>query len=145
MSLNQYTSPGVTPVSVSRLSVTDVPIGTAAGAITLSVSDVLKGQFTAAVGNIIGAGVILTLPTAAILVSDQLIHGVKEGACFPITIRNGDTTNTIQLLNGTNGTLDGVGIYTVPLTVTKNYIIRISDVTPGSEAYVVYDVTSGAN
>ena len=143
MSLNIYTTPGINPVGASRLKVTDTPIPDLAAS-TMTVSDVIKGLWTSLADGLT-QNTILTLPTAAILISSQALNGVQEGDCYPIIIVNGDTTRTVQLLAGTGGSLNAVGIYTLPLSTTRWYYIIITDVTPGSENYEVHDVTTIAN
>lgn len=147
MTLNLTTVPGINPARSIRSKVFDVLLVANQAARTLTVSDVLKGQFTAAHDAGLDMNTVLTLPTAAEFLADPALNGASEGDSFPIVLRNGDGNNTLELAVPVGGgvTLDGVGIYTVPANNTRNYKLKVHNVTPGSEALIVYDVSSGAN
>lgn len=147
MTLNYVTKRGLHPIEAIRRKLFDAIIPDVA-ATTLTVSNVLGGQLS--VGDAgLGQATVLTFPTAAQLVGDLRLHGVEEGNDFPLNIRNGENTGgitvTLAVPMGGGGTLDGVGIYVVDPNETRNYRVVITGVTPGSESYTVYDITSGLN
>lgn len=76
----------------------------------------------------------LTLPTAADIVSG--ISGAQVSDSFDFSIINESSTSSIILSSGTGGSI--VGNDTVVNSASGRYRLRITNVTSGSEAYVVY-------
>lgn len=99
------------------------------------------------VGGIIvqgNAGAISsTLPTAALLVAAiKAIVGpqLAVGACVECLIINGGT-GIVTLIAGTGGTFDtnqGGASQIIGVGTSKYVTLRLTNVTPGSEAYVIY-------
>ena len=142
MSLNNRTTPGINPVAASRLSFTNLSIASVNPPVarTLSVSDVLHGMVTS-VDGARAATLVLTLPTAAVLISSQALNGINEGEGFVFKIRNQDATDTVTLTASAGNTIDPAAAGVVATTSNRTYWIRVDDVTPGSENYTVFDVT----
>ena len=142
MSLNNYTLPGINPILASRLSITNLSIASVQPpvAVTLTVSDILHGLVTS-VDGARAAILVLNLPTAAILIGSQALNGVQEGNTFPLIIRNQDATHTVDLTASAGNTIDPAGGGVVATATNRSFLIRIDDVTPGSENYTVFDVT----
>ena len=137
MSLNIHTTPGINPVASARLRVTN-SIRADSTPQTLTVTETLAGLASYAA---LAINSVLNLPTAAIFISSQALNGVIEGDAFPFEVRNRDAAQTLTLTPGTGGTMDPAGGGVVAAITNRSYLIRIDDVTPGSENYTVFDVT----
>lgn len=87
-----------------------------------------------------GAGRTDVLPTAALLVA--AVPGAKVGQILDCLIVNGaDAAETITLSAGTGGGFDAnqtASSRVIPQNASKLVRIRLTNVTPSSEAYVAY-------
>ena len=107
----------------TQTAVTNTDTITAAQLIT----GVLDGTPTAAA--------TYTLPTAALLVAR--IANCKVGSSFLVVVNNKSAgAYTITVAAGTGGTADGT--LTVAQHVIRAFLVIITNVTSGSEAYSVY-------
>ncbi|GAG01029.1 unnamed protein product [marine sediment metagenome] len=144
MSLNNRTTAGINPVLASRLKITNTILPAAAGptVVTLTVSEVLGGLLTGAIG-LRDDNMTLNLPTPAIFIGSQTLNGVQVGDTFPLIVRNQDNTvgATITLTPTGIAVMNPVGGGVVAITTNRSYVIRIDTVTPGTEDYTVFDVT----
>jgi predicted RecA/RadA family phage recombinase len=108
-----------------------------AGGVTLTAAELLGGIVVA---DCAGAGRTYTLPTAALLVA--AMPGVQVGDIVRFLLVNGsDAAEAITLAAGTGGAFDAnqtAASRTVVQNDSKFVHIRITNVTPSSEAYVVY-------
>lgn len=107
-----------------------------AGATTLTIAQLLTGIITI---DCNGAGRTVTLPTAALLVAG--INGCEVGDTIGFRISNGsDAAETITLAEGTGGGWDAnfLAAKTIVQNAWADIIIRVTNVTSGAEAYVVY-------
>jgi hypothetical protein len=103
---------------------------------TLTVAQMLQGNLDRSGA----AGVSDTTPTAAQLVAGK--KGVTAGDVVNLSIRNRNT-GTLTLVAGAGVTLEGT---TTILTVnTRQYKIRFTNVTPGSEAVTISGMAQAAN
>jgi hypothetical protein len=111
------------------------------GAQTYLATDIIGGII---VHNTGGAGITATLPTAALLVQAlKAIFGqqLQIGATIGCLIINGGATGTITLAAGAGGSFDTNqnAASQAILTGTSKYVmLRLTNVTPGSEAYTIY-------
>lgn len=108
-----------------------------AGAVTLTAAEVLGGIVVA---DCAGAGRTYTLPTAALLVA--AMPGAAIGDIVRCKIVNGsDAAETLTLAAGAGGAFDAnqtAASQVIPQNTSKDVLIRITNVTASSEAYVVY-------
>jgi len=108
-----------------------------AGAVTYTMAQVLSGII---VRDTSGAGRTDTFPTAALAVAG--LPGVQVGDTVVVTIINGaDAAETLTLQAGTNGSFDTnqtASSRVIPQNSSKDVVMRFTNVTPGSEAYVLY-------
>lgn len=115
---------------------TPVPASYAAGAQTYLPADLL-GQIIVHDGT---GSSTATLPTAALLVA--AIPSCRVGDTVECLIINGaNASGTITLAGGTGGTFDtnqGGGSKIIAFGSSKYVNIRVTNTTPGSQAYVIY-------
>lgn len=108
-----------------------------AGARTYTAAEILGGLI---VRDPNGASRSDVLPTAALLVA--AIPGAKVGDIIECLIVNGaDAAETITIGAGAGGAFDAnqtAASRVIPQNTTKCIYIRLTNVTPASEAYVVY-------
>lgn len=108
-----------------------------AGAETYTAAQLLGGVI---VRDCAGAGRADTLSTAALLVA--AIPGAQVGDIIRTTIVNGsDAAETITLGAGAGGAFDAnqtAASRVIPQNTSKVITIRLTNVTPAAEAYVVY-------
>jgi hypothetical protein len=108
-----------------------------AGARTYTAAEVIGGII---VRDPNGAGRTDTLPTAALLVA--ALDRPRVGDTLTLAIINGaDAAETITLNAGTGGGFDTnqtAASRVIPQNSSKDVYIRLTNVTAGSEAYVVY-------
>lgn len=108
-----------------------------AGSQTYTPSDILGGTI---VHDGTG-GVTATLPTAALL-ARAIPGAARVGDTMYCLITNGaNVSGAVTLALGTGGAFDanqGGGSRSIPFASSKTVQIRLTNVTPGSEAYVVY-------
>jgi hypothetical protein len=89
-------------------------------------------------------GVIATLPTAALLAKGMSMFGspARVGDTIYCLVTNGaNASGAITLSLGAGGAFDanqGGGSRTIPFGTSKTLQIRMTNVTPGSESYVIY-------
>ena len=108
-----------------------------AGAVTLTAAEVIGGIVVA---DCAGAGRTYTLPTAALLVA--AIQSPAVGDIIRCHIVNGsDAAEAITLAAGTGGDFDAnqtASSRVIAQNASKDVLIRLTNVTASSEAYVVY-------
>lgn len=108
-----------------------------AGAVTLTAAEVIGGIVVADPN---GAGRTYTLPTAALLVA--ALQAPQVGDIIRCKVINGaDAAETITLQEGTGGTWDAnqtSASRVIAQLNSKDVLIRLTNVTASSEAYVVY-------
>lgn len=78
-----------------------------------------------------------TLPTAALLV--DAIQGAMVGTAFEFIVKNSGA-GTITVAAGSGGTTSGT--MTIATTAIKRFMVVLTNVTVGSEAYTVYSFGS---
>lgn len=134
------TSTGLVRLNGTEAPMNDigVPVSLAtAGDVTLTAAQVLSGLL---VVDCAGAGRTYTLPTAAILVA--AIPGVQVGDIVRCKVVNGsDAAEAITLAAGTGGAFETnqtASSRVIGQNTSKELVIRITNVTASSEAYVVY-------
>ena len=84
------------------------------------------------------AGVNLTLPSASDLCNN--VQGCMVGTSFEVEVRS-IGAGTATLVAGTGVTLNGAA--TVATLNSRTFLVNITNVTLGSEAYTVYSKGSG--
>lgn len=108
-----------------------------AGAVTLTAAEVMSGIL---VVDCAGAGRTYTLPTAALLVA--AVPQAKVGDILRLKVVNGsDAAETITLAEGSGGGFDTnqtASSRVIAQNSSKDVLIRLTNVTASSEAYVVY-------
>jgi hypothetical protein len=112
-----------------------VTLTTAGGVVTLTPAQLLAGLLTCDCQDAQTA----TTPTAALIVA--AINGCVVGTSFDVDVVNyGDTTLTIGLGTGvTKATIATVAaVLTLVTLASKRLTFIVTNVTPGSEAVVVY-------
>lgn len=95
------------------------------------------------VHNTSGGAVNGTLPTAALLrqALSQFGSNARVGDTIYCLIVNGGSAGAITLIAGSGGGFDTnqvAGSQVIATLTSKTVLIRMTNVTPGSEAYVVY-------
>ena len=107
---------------------------------TYTVADVMGGIIVHdATGNVTG-----TFPSAAALVKAfQILGSIPAvGDVVYLLLTNGaNAAGTITISLGTGGSFDanqGGGSRVVPFAQSKTLLIRLTNITPGSEGYIVY-------
>ena len=109
--------------------------------ITYLASDIIGGII---VHNTGGAGVTATLPTAALMSAAlKAICGpqLQIGGTIGCLIINGGASGSITLALGSGGSFDtnqNVASQVVPTANSKYVMVRMTNLTVGSEAYVIY-------
>jgi hypothetical protein len=109
------------------------------GATVFLASDIIGGIIVS--GN--GGAINDTLPTAALLVAAlKGIFGLQlaVGSCVECLIINGGT-GIITLIAGSGGTFDtnqGGASQIIAVGASKYVTLRLTNITIGSEAYVIY-------
>jgi hypothetical protein len=113
---------------------TTVSTLTTAGALTYTAAQLLGGVI---LRDPNGAGRSDVFPTAALLVA--AMPGAKVGTTFEVWLRNdADAAETITMTAGTGVTISGTA--TAAQNNAKKFLIRLTNVTAGSEAYTAYSV-----
>jgi hypothetical protein len=114
-------------------TITPATISTAA-AVTLTAAQLLGGLV---LRDPNGAARSDVTPTAAQLVA--AIQGAMVGLSFVATIKNtADAAETITITAGAGVTLNGT--MTIAQNNMKQFLVYLSNVTPGSEAATVYSL-----
>ena len=82
-----------------------------------------------------------TLDTAANIVAgvNSTTAGAVVGDIVDVLIINGNASNTITIAAGAGGAFDTNNANrSIPPSSSKEFLVRLTNVTPGSEAYVIY-------
>jgi len=113
-----------------------VPLSTTSTSFTLSTANMLTGIVV-----VNSAGSTVTLDTAALMVAgvNAASAGVNVGDIVGVEISANTGTVTVQA--GSGGTFDTnvtAGAKVIPIAGAKTVFVRFTNVTPGSEAYVIY-------
>ena len=122
-----------------RLSGPAIPLAapvtiTTAAAVTLTAAQLLSILI---LRDPNGAARTDVLPTAALLV--EAVAGAIVGSSFEFTIRNtADAAETITVSAGTGGTVSGTA--TIAQNNSKRFLVVLTNVTLGSEAYTAYSL-----
>lgn len=107
--------------------------------VTLTAAATLTtGQLLSGFVILNGAAANLTLPSAAALC--EAIQGCMVGTSFEIEVRS-IGAGTATLVAGAGVTINGAA--TVATLNSRTYLINLTNVTIGSEAYTVYSKGSG--
>jgi hypothetical protein len=126
----------LTPTRVLSADGTPASVATA-GAATITAAQIMAGIY---VRDCAGAGRTDTLDTAAALVA--AIPGAAVGMVVSLLVINGsDAAETLTLAAGAGGAFDANQTATsrvIPQNASKTIRVRLTNVTPASEAYVVY-------
>lgn len=138
---NRFSTPQYQAEYTKRFAVEAVAASiNTAGAVTVTAAQLLAGTIVADPN---GAGRTYTLPTAALLVAAMVAAGhCQVGSTLTCMIVNGaDAAEVITIAAGTGGAFDANQTATsrvIEQNRTKLIKIRITNVTGGAEAYVVY-------
>lgn len=126
------------PLGVNYIDGIGTPVTSAPGAtVTISAANILTGIITYSPST----GCTATFDTAANIVAavNQASAGAVVGDYMSVLIVNGNGTNAITLAAGTNGSFDtNQANRSIPINTSKWVLIRLTNVTPGSEAYTIY-------
>jgi hypothetical protein len=131
----------VNPLGTNWIAGTGTPISTVPGASsTIDIGQMLTGIVVQAPS----AGNTSTLDTAANIVAgiNKMSAGAQVGDIIQFCMANGSGTNTVTVAAGSGGTFD-TNISTAAKTIAVNsnvkwILVRLTNVTSGSEAYVIY-------
>jgi hypothetical protein len=137
MSLPHFTPFCATPYA-DGLFYPTVTVSTIAAATTatLTTAQVLGGLI---LQDVAASACTDTMPTAALLVA--AMNGARIGSSFEFTIRNTCSSNyPITLAAGTGGTMASGNTNTVVQTASKKFLVVLTGVVSGSEAYTVYSL-----
>lgn len=105
-----------------------------AGAVTYTAAQLLGGLI---LRDPAGAARSDVTPTAALV--RAAIPGAEVGTSFEFTIKNtADAAETITVTAGSGATLSGT--MTIAQNNSKRFLLRLTNVTPGSEAYTLYSL-----
>lgn len=130
----------VNPLGVNYICGTGAPISATPGATsTIDVGQLLTGIVIQAPS----AGNTSTLDTAANIVKgvNQMSSGVQVGDIIQCYFGNGSGANTITIAAGSGGSFDTnqpSSARVIAINSSRWVMVRITNVTAGSEAYVVY-------
>jgi hypothetical protein len=128
------------PLGTCYYQGTGAPISTVPGA----ASTIDVGQFlTGIIIQAPSAANTSTLDTAANMVAgcSKIGSGAQIGDVLSCYFGNGSGTNTITIAGGTNGTFDAnipAANKVIAVNASRWVFVRLTNVTPGSEAYVIY-------
>lgn len=112
-----------------------LPINTATDATTITVQQLLAGIIT----HVITTDKSLTLPSAATLIAGMKIHGVTSvSSALDFTIIT-TASHTTTIVPGSGGSIIGGA----DITESGMFRIIITDITPGSENYLVIHMSGG--
>lgn len=105
-----------------------------AAAVTYGAGDLLAGLI---LRDPAGGSRTDVLPTAALLL--RAIAGAEIGTTIEFVVQNdADAAETITISAGTGGTTSGT--MTIAQSNSKTFRLTFTNITPGSEAYTVYNV-----
>lgn len=126
------------PLGTNWIDGSGTPISTAPGAtVTISAANLLTGVITYSPST----GCTATFDTAANIVAavNSNTAGAVVGDYISALIVNGNGTNAITLAAGSGGGFDtNQATRTIPVNTSKWVLIRLTNVTFGSEAYLIY-------
>lgn len=126
------------PLGVNYICGSGAPATAAPGATTtITAAQLLTGIITLSPT----AACTATFDTGANIVANvnSISAGAVVGDYICVLIINGNATNAITLAVPASGGFDGNNANrTIPVSSSKYCYIRLTNVTPGSEAYVVY-------
>jgi hypothetical protein len=126
------------PLGVNWIDGSGTPVSATPGAtVTVTAANLLTGIITYSPST----GNTATFDTAANIVA--AVNGATAGAVVgdyvSTLIVNGNGTNAITLAAGSGGNFDtNQSTRTIPANTSKWVIFRLTNVTPGSEAYMIY-------
>lgn len=149
---NERTRASLSPVTVGTVTFPASPLGTCwyngTGA---PISTVPGAASTIDIGQLLStfviqapsAGNTSTLDTAANIVAgvNKIGSGAQVGDIISTYMGNGSGANTITIAQGTGGSFDTnqpAGARVIPVNSSRWVFMRLTNVTPGSEAYVIY-------
>lgn len=131
-----YMNPNYTPKYFDTLAfprMTPTAQLTTAAAITYTSGQLLGGLI---LRDPNGAARADLVPTAVLLIA--AMPGCEVGTFFEFIVQNdADAAETITLTTATGATM--VGTMTIAQSNSKTFRVRITNITPGSEAYTVYN------
>lgn len=128
------------PLGTNYIVGTGTPISTVPGAAsTIDVGQLLTGIVIQAPS----AGNTSTFDTAANIVGgiNKMSAGAQIGDIIQCYFGNGSAANTITLAAGSGGSFDTnqpAAARTIPVNSSRWAMVRLTNVTSGSEAYVIY-------
>ncbi len=126
------------PLGVNWIDGSGTPVTATPGAtVTTTAANLLTGIITYSPS----AACTVTFDTAANIVAavNAISAGAVVGDYVSTLIVNGNGTNGITLAAGTGGSFDtNQATRTIPVNTSKWVIFRLTNVTPGSEAYTIY-------
>lgn len=128
------------PLGVNWIEGSGTPVSTAPGAtVTVTAANLLTSVITYSPS----AACTATFDTAANIVAAVNNNAVSSGAVVgdyvSCLIINGNGTNAITLAAGTGGSFDtNQANRAIAVNTSKWVLIRLTNVTPGSEAYTIY-------
>ena len=128
------------PLGTCYYQGTGAPISTVPGAAsTIDIGQLLTGIIIQAPS----AGNTSTLDTAANVVAgcNKIGSGAQVGDVLSAYFGNGSGANTITIASGSGGTFDAnipAANKTIAVNGSRWVFARLTNVTPGSEAYVIY-------
>lgn len=89
-------------------------------------------------------GVTATLPTAALMRAALSAYGAAAlvgDTIYCLIVNGAASSGVVTLALGTGGSFDtnqGAGSQTIPFGTSKTIQLRMTNATPGSEAYTIY-------
>lgn len=149
---NERARASFSPVTVGTVTFPASPLGICAyqGAGS-PVSTVPGAASTIDIGQLLSnfviqapsAGNTSTLDTAANIVAgvNKIGSGAQVGDIISTYMGNGSAANSITIAAGSGGTFDTnqpAAARTIPINSSRWVFIRLTNVTPSSEAYVIY-------
>ena len=126
------------PLGVNWILGSGTPFTSApAATLTLTAANMLTGICTInpSTGN------TTTFDTAANIVAavNNTSAGAVVGDIVDFLVINGNGTNAITVAAGAGGTFDtNQANRSIPINTSKEFLIRLTNVTPGAEAYIIY-------
>jgi hypothetical protein len=131
-------NPITNPYGTNWIEGSGSPVSSAPGAtVTITAANLLTGIITFSPTT----GCTATFDTAANIITaiNNNSAGAFVGDYISCLIINGNGTNAITLAADASGSFDtNQATRTIPVNTSKLVLIRISNVTPGSQAYVIY-------
>lgn len=128
------------PTGTAYYSGSGTPISTTPGATsTIDIGQLLTGFVIQSPS----AGNTSTVDSAANIVAgiNKMSSGAQIGDVVSVYMGNGNNTNSITIAAGTGGTFDAnqpVAARAIAPNTSRFVFVRLTNVTPGSEAYTIY-------